>query len=170
MANKHPRVNILNPGPGVGGHCIAVDPWFIVDSAPEQARLIHTARDVNDAKPDWVVDRIAERARGIQSPVIACLGLAYKPDVDDLRESPSIEVVLKTVARGIGEVLVAEPYVSALPPELHAAEHADFEDAIRRADIVVVLTGHSAFRSVRISDLDGKALIDTCGLFRASTV
>ena len=170
MANKHPRVNILNPGPGVGGHCIAVDPWFIVDSAPEQARLIHMARDVNDAKPDWVVDRIDEKANGIESPVIACLGLAYKPDVDDLRGSPSIDVVRKTVARGIGEVLVAEPYVSALPDDLHGAEHADFEDAIRRADIVVVLTGHSAFRSIRISDLDGKALIDTCGLFRVKTM
>ncbi|MEL7154913.1 MAG: nucleotide sugar dehydrogenase, partial [Pseudomonadota bacterium] len=169
MANKHPRVNILNPGPGVGGHCIAVDPWFIVDSAPDQARLIHTARDVNDAKPEWVVDRIAEQATGLEAPVIACLGLAYKPDVDDLRESPSIQVVQRTVARDIGKVLVAEPYVSELPAELSGATLADFEDAIHRADIVVVLTGHSAFRSVRISDLDGKALIDTCGLFRAIT-
>ncbi|MEL7445732.1 MAG: UDP-N-acetyl-D-mannosamine dehydrogenase [Pseudomonadota bacterium] len=166
MANKHPRVNILNPGPGVGGHCIAVDPWFIVDSAPEQSRLIRTARHVNDAKPDWVVERITETAARFKAPVIACLGLAYKPDVDDLRESPSIKVVRETVALGLGEVLVVEPYVSTLPYELGGAEHADFADAIRRADIVVVLTAHSAFRSVRISDLDGKALIDTCGLFR----
>ncbi|MEM9060191.1 MAG: UDP-N-acetyl-D-mannosamine dehydrogenase [Pseudomonadota bacterium] len=169
MANKHPRVNILNPGPGVGGHCIAVDPWFIVDSAPENARLIRMAREVNDAKPVWVVDRIAEKAARFKSPVIACLGLAYKPDVDDLRESPSVDVVRETVARGIGEVLVVEPYVSELPSELDGAEHADFADAVRRADIIVVLTGHSAFRSVRISDLDGKALIDSCGLFRAMT-
>lgn len=168
MANKHPRVNILNPGPGVGGHCIAVDPWFIVDSAPDQARLIHMARDVNDAKPVWVVDRIAEKAARLQAPVIACLGLAYKPDVDDLRESPSIEVVRDAIARGIGEVLVVEPFVSSLPGGLDGAKLADFEDAIGRADIVVVLTGHSAFRSIRISDLDGKALIDTCGLFRVS--
>ncbi|MEM7210496.1 MAG: UDP-N-acetyl-D-mannosamine dehydrogenase [Pseudomonadota bacterium] len=167
MANKHPRVNILNPGPGVGGHCIAVDPWFIVDSAPEKAQLIHRARDVNDGKPSWVVDRIAEKAERFKQPVIACLGLAYKPDVDDLRESPSIDVVREAVARNIGEVLAVEPYVSELPPELDGAQHADFEDAIRRADIVVVLTGHSAFRNVRVSDLDGKALIDTCGLFRA---
>ena len=167
MANKHPRVNILNPGPGVGGHCIAVDPWFIVDSAPDKAQLIHRARDVNDGKPSWVVDRIAEKAARFKEPVIACLGLAYKPDVDDLRESPSIDVVREAVARNVGEVLAVEPYVSELPPELAGARHADFEDAIRRADIVVVLTGHSAFRNVRISDLDGKALIDTCGLFRA---
>ena len=167
MANKHPRVNILNPGPGVGGHCIAVDPWFIVDSAPGNARLIHQARDVNDGKPRWVVDRIAEKAARFKAPVIACLGLAYKPDVDDLRESPSVDVVREAVARGIGEILAVDPYVSELPPELAGAEHADFEDAIRRADIVVVLTGHSSFRNVRISELDGKALIDTCGLFRA---
>ena len=116
MANKHPRVNILNPGPGVGGHCIAVDPWFIVDSAPGNARLIHQARDVNDGKPRWVVDRIAEKAARFKAPVIACLGLAYKPDVDDLRESPSVDVVREAVARGRTSVVgaVSPTYVPRL--------------------------------------------------------
>lgn len=169
MANKHPRVNILNPGPGVGGHCIAVDPWFIVHSAPEQARLIRSAREINDAKPGWVVDRVADRVAERQSsakPVIACLGLAYKPDVDDLRESPSVAVVHEILARGLGQVLVAEPYVDALPEGLDGAELADFSDALERADIVVVLTGHSAFRNLRLSELDGKRVIDSCGFFR----
>lgn len=166
MANRHPRVNILNPGPGVGGHCIAVDPWFIVDSAPERARLIRAAREINDAKPGWVVERIAKKAERLSQPVIACLGLAYKPDVDDLRESPSIEVVRQVVARELGEVLVVEPYIDALPDSLPGAELADFRDAFNRSDIVVFLTGHSAFRNVRLSDLDGKIVIDSCGFLR----
>ena len=169
MANKHPRVNILNPGPGVGGHCIAVDPWFIVHGAPEDARLIRTARQINDAKPHWVADRVAERVAERSSgakPTIACLGLAYKPDVDDLRESPSVEVVREILGRGLGNVLVAEPYVDALPPGLEAATLADFSDALERADIIVILTGHSAFRNMRISDLDGKRVIDSCGFLR----
>ena len=169
MANKHPRVNILNPGPGVGGHCIAVDPWFIVHSVPEQARLIRTARQINDAKPNWVVDRVAERVAERTSgakPIIACLGLTYKPDVDDLRESPSVDVVREMLARGLGQVLVAEPYVDTLPDCLQGAELADFSDALERADIVVILTGHSAFRNLRLSDLDGKRVIDSCGFLR----
>ncbi|MFK7945742.1 MAG: UDP-N-acetyl-D-mannosamine dehydrogenase [Paracoccaceae bacterium] len=169
MANKHPRVNILKPGPGVGGHCIAVDPWFIVDSAPEQARLIRTAREINDGKPAWVVERIAERAGeigGNTPPVIACLGLAYKPDVDDLRESPSLEVVHQLLFRELGQVLVVEPYVNDLPDALKGADLADFRDALDRADIIVFLTAHSAFRNIRLSDLDGKRVVDSCGFLR----
>ena len=93
LANRHPRVNILQPGPGVGGHCIAVDPWFIVDAAPEQAKLIHTARQVNDYKPGYVIDKIREKADKFKNPIIACLGLAFKANIDDLRESPSVEIV-----------------------------------------------------------------------------
>lgn len=168
MANKHPRVNILNPGPGVGGHCIAVDPWFIVHSAPDEARLIRTAREINDGKPGWVADRVADAASAVQAdcPVIACLGLAYKPDVDDLRESPSIEVVRQIAARDLGEVLVVEPFVSTLPDSLPGVVLADFDDALARAHIIVFLTGHSAFRTVRLSDLDGKTVIDSCGFLR----
>lgn len=169
MANKHPRVNILSPGPGVGGHCIAVDPWFIVDSAPDAARLIDTARRINDAKPGWVVDRIAEAAARHPggTPVIACLGLAYKPDVDDLRESPSIEVVREVQARGLGTVLVVEPYLDRLPDALAGVAHVDLATALARADVLVSLTAHSAFREIRIGELEGKHLVDSCGLFRA---
>ncbi|MEM1297698.1 MAG: UDP-N-acetyl-D-mannosamine dehydrogenase [Pseudomonadota bacterium] len=171
MANKHPRVNILNPGPGVGGHCIAVDPWFIVDSAPEEARLIRTARQINDGKPGWVVDRVAEAVQTVgpesgPKPIIACLGLAYKPDVDDLRESPSVEVVSEILARGLGQVLVVEPYVSELPESLAGARLADFAVTLEQASVVVFLTGHSAFRNIRLSDLDGKQVVDSCGFLR----
>src|SRR5210317_2063668 len=93
LANRHPRVNILNPGPGVGGHCIAVDPWFIVDRSPEFSRLIRTAREVNDAKPQWVINRVKAKAARFREPVIGCLGLAFKADVDDLRESPAYSIV-----------------------------------------------------------------------------
>ncbi|MFQ5971600.1 MAG: UDP-N-acetyl-D-mannosamine dehydrogenase, partial [Alphaproteobacteria bacterium] len=92
LANRHPRVSILNPGPGVGGHCVAVDPWFIVASAPERATLVRTAREVNDAKARFVVEQVREAARGMERPTIACLGLAYKPDVDDFRDSPALEI------------------------------------------------------------------------------
>lgn len=164
VANRHPRVNILRPGPGVGGHCIAVDPWFIVDSAPETARLIRTAREVNDAKPHWVVDKVRAKAATLKAPVIACLGLAYKPDVDDLRESPSIEVVKALI--GAGRIMVAEPYVEALPPSLEGAELVDFSAAIDAADIVVVLTGHDLFRNLDLGELDQKIVFDACGLFK----
>lgn len=167
LSNKHPRVNILWPGPGVGGHCIAVDPWFIVDSAPETAKLIRSAREINDSKPDWVVARVREKAEKLKSPTIACLGLAYKPDVDDLRESPSIEVVRGLI--GAGRILVAEPYVDALPAGLEGAELCDFNQAIEAADIIVVLTGHDVFRSLDPQDLDRRMLFDTCGLFRRNS-
>lgn len=165
LANRHPRVNILRPGPGVGGHCIAVDPWFIVHGAPETATLIRAARERNDAKPHWVVEQVKAKAAGLKAPVIACLGLAYKPDVDDLRESPSIEVVKGLL--GAGRILVAEPFVAALPEGLEAAELMDVAAAVEAADIVVILTGHEVFRNLGRGELDRKIVFDTCGLFRA---
>uniref|UniRef100_UPI00373576E8 UDP-N-acetyl-D-mannosamine dehydrogenase n=1 Tax=Luteococcus sp. TaxID=1969402 RepID=UPI00373576E8 len=124
LANKHPRVNILQPGPGVGGHCIAVDPWFIVSSTPEEAQLIRTAREVNDAKPEWVVGQVRQAveqlvAGGTQQPTVACLGLAFKADIDDLRESPSVGIV-QTLARELDQatVLAVEPNVDELPKNL----------------------------------------------------
>ena len=166
MANQHPRVGILSPGPGVGGHCVAVDPWFIADSAPQRARLIRTAREINDAKPGWVVDRVAAAALGREAPVIACLGLAYKADVDDLRESPAITVTRGLIERKIGRILVAEPHIRALPSGLPGAELVDLDEAIRAADILVFLTGHAIFRDIRLRDLDGKSVIDACGAVR----
>ena len=114
LANRHPRVNLLRPGPGVGGHCIAVDPWFIVDSAPETARLIRLARETNDAKPAFVVERTAARAARLRDPVIACLGLAYKEDIDDLRESPAALITRRLAEQGVGRVLAVEPNTHSL--------------------------------------------------------
>jgi len=161
LANRHPRVQILQPGPGVGGHCIAVDPWFIVAQDPETARLITTARQVNDEKTDWVVQRIAEAAARLTAeldrPVrVACLGLSYKPDVDDLRESPSVRVALALLARGI-DVLPCEPHISRHP----VLALVDAGTAVAEADIVAVLVGHTQFAEL---DLAGKVVLDFCGL------
>lgn len=164
LANKHPRVNVLRPGPGVGGHCIAVDPWFIIDGAPKTAKLIRAARERNDAKPGWVIEQVRKKAASLKEPVIACMGLAYKPDVDDLRESPSIEVVKGLI--GAGRVLVSEPYVDSLPTDLDGAELVDFNQAVEAADIIVFLTGHGVFRNLAMSDLDQKIVFDICGLFK----
>lgn len=163
LANRHPRVNILQPGPGVGGHCIAVDPWFIVAGAPKEARLIRAAREVNDSKPDWVVDKVAAAAAGLKSPRIACLGLAYKADISDLRESPAIEVVRKLIQRGVGEVMVCEPYL----PQHPEYELVTLEEAVRRADIIVILVDHAPFRALKQIGLTGKILVDTRGMLAA---
>jgi UDP-N-acetyl-D-mannosaminuronic acid dehydrogenase len=168
LANRHPRVDVLRPGPGVGGHCIAVDPWFIVAAAPEQARLIRLAREVNDAKPGYVADEVTKTAQRFREPVIACLGLAYKANVDDVRESPALTVVTELAQRSIGRLLVADPHVAALPPALadnDEVELVDMVKAIDAADIVVLLVDHDAFRSVKQTSLRGKVVFDTRGLW-----
>ena len=167
LANRHPRVAILQPGAGVGGHCIAVDPWFIVSSAPEHTRLIRTAREVNDAKPGFVVSQIRERAERFKHPVVACLGLTYKPDVDDVRESPAIAIVAELARGGHERILVADPNLRALPPAL--AEFADIAlcdtlEAVRQADIVAVLVAHSPFRRIPREELMRRVVIDATGL------
>jgi UDP-N-acetyl-D-mannosaminuronic acid dehydrogenase len=162
VANKHPRVNILNPGAGVGGHCIAVDPWFIVHQAGDDAKIIRAARNVNDYKADWVVARITSEC-GVQAdrlgrpPKVACMGLSFKPDIDDLRESPALDIYKKLRDAGI-DVLAVEPNLES---------HIDipllsYEEAIEEADIVVFLVGHKEFvdRPVR------KAFLDFCGVTR----
>jgi UDP-N-acetyl-D-mannosaminuronic acid dehydrogenase len=165
LANLHPRVNILRPGPGVGGHCIAVDPWFIVDSAPDDARLIRASREINDAKPDFVVRKVKQRAGELRQPVIACLGLAYKADVDDLRESPAVEVVHRLAESGLGKILVVEPHVNKLPRELENPnlQLADFEVAVKSANLIVLLVAHRAFMHVDRDLLKDKFVIDTVG-------
>lgn len=167
LANRHPRVNILKPGPGVGGHCIAIDPWFIVSSAPEQAKLMRTAREVNDSKPGVVVERVRGEAARLGAPVIACLGLAFKADVDDLRESPAVAITERLAEEGVGRILAVEPYVSALPPQLMAlgVEPATLEEALAQADVLVLLVDHSAFRSVDPSAYAGKVVVDTRGIW-----
>jgi len=162
LANRHPRVNILQPGPGVGGHCIAVDPWFIVDRSPECSNLIRTAREVNDAKPGWVIERVKRCADKFKSPVIACLGLAFKADVDDLRESPASDIVKNLQEENIGQLMVCEPNLKA---------HKDFElcsleMAIKQADIILLLVDHKSFKKLSAAELGEKVVIDTRGVIR----
>ncbi|WP_199226789.1 UDP-N-acetyl-D-mannosamine dehydrogenase [Opitutus sp. ER46] len=168
LANRHPRVKILQPGPGVGGHCIAVDPWFIVDSAPELARLIRTAREVNDDKPHRVVDRVKACAGRFKQPVIACLGLAFKADIDDLRESPAVDIVAHLAQQKVGRILAVEPHVRALPKSLEGkgVELTPLDTAVSQADIVLVLVNHREFVQFNRRKLEGKAVIDTRGLWR----
>jgi UDP-N-acetyl-D-mannosaminuronic acid dehydrogenase len=156
LANRHPRVNVLQPGPGVGGHCIAVDPWFIVSSAPEEARLIRTAREVNDAKPHWVIEKVqsaigahlmSNPGKSATSVAIACYGLTFKPDIDDLRESPALEIVRELARLHKGPLLVVEPNIESLPDKLGKAELASVSDA-RMADIHVMLVDHKAFKTL----------------------
>ena len=160
LANRHPRVNILQPGPGVGGHCIAVDPWFIVARNPDLARLIRSARVVNDSKPEWVIAKVKAAADKLKKPVIGCLGLAFKADVDDLRESPSLDIVHKLKQERIGELLVAEP---------NLVKHPDFdllpyEEVVAKSDIILLLVDHKPFRKLKAADLKEKILIDTRGI------
>ena len=165
LANRHPRVSILQPGPGVGGHCIAVDPWFIVDSAPEQARLIRTARNVNDDKPRYVIDRVERVAKRFKEPVIACLGLTFKANIDDLRESPALEIARELAERFAGQVLVVEPNIRKLPPSLEGKVRlCELNDALGEADVILVLVDHAQFKRVDPVRLQAKVVIDTRGL------
>jgi UDP-N-acetyl-D-mannosaminuronic acid dehydrogenase len=162
LANRHPRVDILQPGPGVGGHCIAVDPWFIIDRAPEESKLIKQARLTNDSKPDWVISKIIEKASKFKSPTISILGLAFKANVDDLRESPSVEITKKLLTLGLGNILVCEPNIK---------EHAEFtlssfDNAVEKADILVVLVDHKEFMLLSAAKLSEKIIIDTRGIIK----
>lgn len=159
LANRHPRVNILQPGPGVGGHCIAVDPWFIVSRVPKLARLIRTAREVNDHKPEWVLEKVRRSADKFKRPVIGCLGLAFKADVDDLRESPSVDIVRQILKDDVGEIIISEPNLSR-HDEFELIPH---EQLIARADIVLLLVDHKEFRNLKAADFKEKILIDTRG-------
>lgn len=163
LANRHPRVNILQPGPGVGGHCIAVDPWFIVDAAPQEARLIRTAREVNDSKIDFVVAKVKEAAAKFENPKIACLGLSYKPDIDDLRESPALKIVENLVTSQIGQILVVEPHVKKIPKVLKNKENlaiVDLQDALSQCDIIVRLVNHRKFAQVNVNLIPQKICLD----------
>lgn len=166
FANRHPRVSILNPGAGVGGHCIAVDPWFIVASSPARSRMIRTAREVNDAKPRFVVETVESMLVNRPDATVACLGLAYKPDVDDFRESPSLEIATMLTEKYPGRVVCADPFSSALPEHEREARQLKFVatgEALEQADVIVVLVAHSAFRS--FPQPAGKAVIDPVGFW-----
>ena len=167
LSNRHPRVDILTPGPGVGGHCIAVDPWFIVDAAPERARLIRTARIVNESKPEHVVSQVKRKAGRIKDPVIACLGLAFKANVDDLRESPALDITHAICEIPDAEVLVAEPHVQELPKILQGkCRLLSADEAVKAADIVVLLVDHKIFSSLSRLGLAEKIVIDTRGFWK----
>ncbi|WP_256091477.1 nucleotide sugar dehydrogenase [Candidatus Thiosymbion oneisti] len=168
LANHHPRVEILSPGPGVGGHCIAVDPWFIIHSAPEQSRLIHVAREVNTAQPEFVVAEVGVEAARLRHPTIACFGLAYKADIDDLRESPSVEIALRLAREGGGRILAIEPHIETLPTPLAVADVrlCGVDEALAEADIVLGLVPHRAFQKMSRQALREKIVIDTCGLWQ----
>ncbi|MDO9418359.1 UDP-N-acetyl-D-mannosamine dehydrogenase [Pararhizobium sp.] len=164
LANRHPRVNILQPGAGVGGHCIAVDPWFIVASDPENARLIRTAREVNDHKSEWVVNKIKASAQGWRAardaePKIVCLGLAFKPDIDDLRESPALEIALNLQSQGYN-VIAVEPNIDTH----EALELVSLEDAMQEDALFVLLVKHRQFLRAEMSAaLKAKGAMDFCG-------
>lgn len=172
LANRHPRVKILNPGPGVGGHCIAVDPWFIVAASPEQSRLIRAAREVNDAKPQRVIAQVS-RAIG-QAPhgsQVALLGIAFKPDIDDLRASPALDIASE-LARIHPDIsfAVVEPNINALPAQLSRlsnVELVDTETAIADSELVVVLVDHTPFKGISPDLLADKTVIDTRGMWRS---
>ena len=168
LANRHPRDNILQPGPGVGGHCIAVDPWFIVDSAPRDARLIRVAREVNDSKPHVVMEKVYEAVRTTENPKVACLGLAFKPDIDDLRESPSLRIAEELAAGALDELLVVEPNIRTLPASLAgkgSVRLVSVEEAMQEANIILLLVDHKEFKAMDRSLLNGKTVIDTRGIF-----
>jgi UDP-N-acetyl-D-mannosaminuronic acid dehydrogenase len=178
LANRHPRVNILQPAAGVGGHCIAVDPWFIVDTAPDDARIIRTAREVNDYKPEWVLGKIkaaveeviaAKPGRAPKDIRVACLGLAFKPDIDDLRESPAMDITEKVSRLGY-QVLVVEPNIETVPKRL-AVDNlrlAELREALEIADVICVLVKHRPFvEDIAAVRKHGK-VIDAVGLFASA--
>ena len=167
LANRHPRVNILQPGPGVGGHCIAVDPWFLVHGAPEDTQLIRTAREVNDAKCDHVIARAAALIAAHPGTPVACLGLAFKANIDDFRESPALKVALALAERFGSRVQIVEPYADALPPAFNGtgATLVDLDDALERAGVMIALVDHDLFRSVPLAERSAKHVYDTRGIW-----
>ena len=164
LTNKHPRVNILQPGTGVGGHCIAVDPWFIVNDFPNEAKFVKQAREINNYKTDWVIEKIKNtilefRLINNKAPKVALMGLAFKPDIDDLRESPAVKVVDELCKDlGLANFIVVEPNVQTH----NSFEIVDAEKAINESDIVVYLVNHSPFRNLTIND--SKKILDFCGV------
>ena len=175
LANLHPRVNILQPGPGVGGHCIAVDPWFIISKSPSESKLIHTARKVNDFKPQWVIDKVKEEVanflsshpdRTITNVTVACFGLAFKPNIDDLRESPSLNIVKELADLNFGRLLAVEPNVEKLPLSLKSrVELSSVNEAIDGADICVLLVDHDEFKAIDKERLKNTIIVDTKGIW-----
>ena len=171
LANRHPRVNILQPGPGVGGHCIAVDPWFLVAGAPDTAHIIRTAREVNEAKTDFVIGRAIRQVETLleadPAAKVACLGLAFKPNIDDFRESPAVTVAAALARRFGRTVQLVEPYARALPMDFAGtgAELVELDDALNDCALLIVLVDHDMFRSIPLEEREDKLVYDTRGLW-----
>jgi UDP-N-acetyl-D-mannosaminuronic acid dehydrogenase len=168
LANRHPRVNVLRPGPGVGGHCIAIDPWFIVDSAPDLARLIKISREVNDSKITLTVERAVALIDEHPYANVACCGLAFKANVDDLRESPALEVARELAERYGTRIKIVEPYVRHLPVEIarHGAELLELDAAIKTCEVAIVLVDHDQFKMIPLAERRHLAVIDTRGIWQ----
>lgn len=162
LANCHPRVNILEPGPGVGGHCIAVDPWFMVSRSPDTAQLIRKAREVNDAKPMWVIEKIKTQAKKFINPVIACLGLSFKANIGDLRESPAKKIATTLIDQQVGKIVVCEPHLK----QSNQFTLMSLSEAIECADIIVILVAHQQFQVLEQFDLSEKIVIDVKGFLK----
>jgi UDP-N-acetyl-D-mannosaminuronic acid dehydrogenase len=167
LANRHPRVNILSPGPGVGGHCIAVDPWFLVHADRDNTPLIRTAREVNDAKCDYTVDRAADLIAANPHLPVACLGLAFKANIDDFRESPALKVATELAKRFGDRIHVVEPYAKSLPKDFDGtgASLTDIDTAIESCGIMIVLVDHDVFKSVPVDERADKLVYDTRGIW-----
>lgn len=167
LANRHPRVNILQPGPGVGGHCIAVDPWFIINGAPDQSLLMRTARQVNDAKMLHVLQNARSVIAANPHATVACYGLAFKPDIDDIRESPA-RYITASLAREFGpRVKVVEPFVMNLPPEFEGtgAMLVEIDEALENCEVHILLVDHDLFRAIPAEERRGRVVIDTRGVW-----
>ena len=172
LANHHPRVNILKPGPGVGGHCIAVDPWFIVDSAKDETKLIRTARLINDSKPSFILDKvnqvILEMGVKISEISITCLGLSFKPNIDDLRQSPALEIAKKISLMSLKKLYLVEPNIFSMPncfEDDNDIELVNLEFAVNSSDIVILLVDHNEFNQINLDLLSDKYVIDTRGIW-----
>ncbi len=180
LANRHPRVNILQPGPGVGGHCIAVDPWFIVSQTPDEARLIRTAREVNDSKPDWVIEKIkvaitdhllANPGTSMRDITIACLGLAFKQNIDDLRESPAMTITNTLAELNMARIWAVEPNIEHPPIDLNqSVALKDITTACSQADIILILVDHREFMEIDWDQIKCQTVVDTKGVLQRSTI
>ena len=168
LANRHPRVNVLRPGPGVGGHCIAVDPWFIIDSAPDLARLMRTGREVNDQKTASTVERAIALIEDHPYANVACCGLAFKANVEDLRESPALEIATHLAKKYGSRIKIVEPNLRELPRDLceHGAEFLQIDEAVRTCEIAILLVDHDEFKMVPLAERRHLDVIDTRGIWQ----
>lgn len=175
LANRHPRINILQPGPGVGGHCIAVDPWFIVSKTPDEAQIIHTARNVNDSKPTWVIDKVKVAIanllqinpdKQIKDVIITCYGLAFKPNIDDLRESPALKIATLLAEMHCGVVQAVEPNINQQCSINGNIKLVELEHSMENSDIHVVLVDHEEFLDLKLEELKSKYIVDCKGIIK----